>query len=225
MYRRFTRHLLFAGIGIALALTPAYSATIAQYSDSVVFDQFTQGTKTITFDDQSEPSYKWNSGGFTVDLVQFVGFYADGSNYTALLLAPGSSTNVVLEGPGMSAQHLHIVLPIGVTAVGMNLATVTPDSGSYTISLSTGGDTLGPIATLPISSGLVPTFWGVTSDTAIDYMDISSSQGIVVVDNFKYGAQNADADPPAAEAATLILIGTGLLGLPLLRKIRPIGQA
>jgi hypothetical protein len=75
------------------------------------------------------------------------------------------------------------------------------------------------------------TFWGLTSDTPISSVDFTiqgtAAQGGTTgfPDNFRYGtAQTGSSGNPSdtPEAATLVLIGSGLIGLAGLRKrIKP----
>ena len=204
MYQRLLRHFLLAGIGIALTLMPAFPAAISTTFDPNVFTSLSQNLTTVALSSSSGGYY--TSDGVTIDLVQFIGLQNPGY---FLYISGG-----VLQGPGSPGGVLHIVLPgTGYTAIGMNLAT---SSGNLTITPSTGGTLVGPS-----SSSL--TFFGITSDTAITSLDISSTQGTLLLDNFQFGT--AQPDQPVAEATTMILIGTGLLGLPFLRRMKLIFPA
>lgn len=222
MHRRLTRHFLTVVIGIIFALTPAYSATINWYNDSAVFNPLAQGMTMLTFNSlvaAGQAVNDYTGSGFTVGGVQFaslpsapwqtvVDWYPgtaydwSGGQY-AVLLSPGNLT-------------LHIVLPSsGYTAIAMNLATYGPAGGTLTVTANSG------TTTIPTSSTPPMTFLGVTSDTPITSLDITSSGPAILLQNFQFGtAQIAGGgpDPEVPSAATMILIGTGLLALPLLRK-------
>lgn len=178
-------------------------------------------------------------------LVHLVG--AGSSNYyTALTKNPSSvtdwGTGAVLEGGyagnSDSSWQLHIDLPVASTAIALNLMTKANDhspvtGGSLNITLSS-GDVAGPIKTAawdgtvdedntsPNSAGVKPTWIGLTSDVAFTSLDIHTLDGSVpIIDNFAFGSTLAAAPPPeteAPEAATMVLIGTGLLAIRLVRR-------
>jgi len=219
-----------------------------------VFNAITANMTAINFDDQvSGPNgynAKFDSTGFVISNTQFLGI-RDPANYdyfTGVGWGVNNQrdwgTHAVLEGPqyveGDTTRRLHIELPTGGnTAISLNLMTwilqggIYNSGGNYTITLST-GDVIGPAATAawvstmansPANAGIAPTWLGIASDTPITWMDIRSSQGMIVVDNFSFGtaAQIAGGGPTvpdgeAPEATTLIMIGSGLAAMRLIRK-------
>ena len=95
------------------------------------------------------------------------------------------------------------------------------------MTLST-GDVLSPISTAAWNSSssaspagntppIAPTWLGVRSDTPITYIDLRSTDGSMVIDNFAFGS-TAPPGGETAECATMLLIGTGLAALRILRK-------
>ena len=249
MHGRISHYLLMATICAVILLSPAYSATLQIYSDPTVFSGLTENTSLITFDDSSTVNEYGSSGYYaewqgSAGQVQFTSL--GGYSYFSLLVPTAPQINwgtgKVLEASGGPGQSLQIALPgTGVTAVGLNLMTLTQDVGStynsggtITITLST-GDVISNIPTAywatsmgasPYAAGVGPTWWGVTSDTPITWINVTSSTGAIVIDNLDFGAVNPlnsgssgnDTDAQTPEVATMILIGTGLVAIRLLGK-------
>jgi hypothetical protein len=98
--------------------------------------------------------------------------------------------------------------------------TASPNGLTYQVTLNSG-----QVFTVNTAIRPTRTFWGVTSDTPITFADFAvlgttngnSTAGLM--DNFRYGttANTAAATP---EVSTMLLIGTGLIGIRLLRKLR-----
>jgi hypothetical protein len=113
---------------------------------------------------------------------------------------------------------------LGRTAFGANLFTNSPRGTNFAITV------LGTPFTVTTNVAPPGTFWGVTSDTPISSVDFtlqgtSPTGGTwAFIDNFTYGAADTEGPPPETpEAATMLLIGSGLVGFAILgRKMRPV---
>ena len=169
------------------------------------------------------------------------GYYTNINNY------PGDvsdwNTGAVLRGPsvgsGSSNVHLHIDLPTAVTAVSLNLMTWQyaswGNASGDDVAVSVNGTPVGTVSTkiwtyssanpTPGSLYALPTWYGITSDTPINYIDLSTA-GTLLIDNFSFGdlLSGGTGDPPppdtgeTPEATTLIMIGTGLLSMRYMKK-------
>ncbi len=222
--------ILSLSIGFALALVPAYATTITTYGDpSSWANATTPGDQTVTFEGLTAPGTVTNyfgATGVTSDGVEFIGYtYAGVSDIQVIdtSISPwyddGTSDALIqsMDRPNSSSPlpYINIVLPANVTALGMDLWTASPAALSYTITVA------GNQYTVPTVSQNTETFWGITSDTPISSLQLTLAGSAynggsdAFVDNFSFGASDLTAAP---EAGTYLLIGSGLIGLVILRK-------
>jgi hypothetical protein len=225
---RFSILSIFAAF--ALALAPAYSTTITTYTDQATWEAATTaGYQTVTFTGLTTPggttTYS-SPTGVTDSGVEFIGyssagvsdiqvidtssvsFYDDGSGDALILSASPSSNSAPLP-------YINIVLPANITALSLDLWTASSAAMSYSITVA------GNTYTVPTVGGNTETFWGITSDTPLTSIQLDlpaathNSGSDALLDNFNFGASDLSAAP---EAGTYLLIGSGLIGLVVLRK-------
>ena len=123
-----------------------------------------------------------------------------------------------MDRPNSSSPlpYIQIVLPAGVTAFGLDLFTVSPNSESFQITVA------GTNYTVPTDARPTEQFWGVTSDTAISTINLTllgtayNGSTYALLDNFSFGTADLSQAP---EAGTFLLIGSGLIGIAGLRKL------
>jgi hypothetical protein len=218
--------ILFAGF----ALIPAYSTTITTYSDPVSWAAATTpGYQTVTFEGLTAPGTVTNyfsATGVTSDGVEFIGYsYAGVSDIQVIDTSISSYYNdgtgdaliQTMNRPnaGSPLPYVNIVLPANVTALGLDLWTASSAAMSYSITVA------GNQYTVPTVAGNTVAFWGITSDTSISSLQFTvpgstpTSGTDAFLDNFNFGASDMSAAP---EAGTYLLIGSGLIGLIVLRK-------
>jgi hypothetical protein len=226
MQSKLRLSILFAGF----ALVPAYSTTITTYSDPLSWTAATSpGYQTVTFEGLTPPGTVTNyysATGVTSDGVEFIGYtYAGVSDIQVIDTSSVSWYNdgtgdALLQGMGRPSSgsplpYVNIVLPVNVTALGLDLWTASSPAMSYGITVA------GNQYTVPTVAGNTVAFWGITSDTAISSIQLTvpsstpSSGTEALLDNFSFGANDLSAAP---EAGTYLLIGSGLIGLIVLRK-------
>jgi hypothetical protein len=170
-----------------------------------------------------------HNSGLTVGEVEFHGLTGSTENLWVVDPVPYPDYNFgsgfVVQGPaffsGSMSREIQITLPTGITTFGIDLMNVNSGPATYTVALSTGEQWSG-ITTLP-SPGRA--FFGVTSDVSISTAHIIISSGIStttypVIDNVSYGVTGAGGPGPeeTPEAATMLLVGTGLIFLCRFRR-------
>jgi len=224
------RFLILSICGLALTLAPAYSTTITTYSDPTVWAAATTpGYQTVTFEGTATPggvTYYTTGTGLTASGVEFIGYTSGGvsdlqsvdtSAFSWYNDGTGDALIQATDRPnsGSPLPYVNIVLPASVTALGLDLWTASPQALSFTITVA-GNQYVVPTFTQPTLA-----FWGITSDTPVTSLQLTLAGSAfnggsqALLDNFSFGASDLSAAP---EAGTYLLIGSGLIGLIVLRK-------
>ena len=228
--------IILSVVSLALVVTPIYAATITTYSDPTAWQAAASGLQEIDFEGLApagSASTFNTSTGVTQNGVEFIGYTATPGSYYITVVdttAPqwsqyygfgtGDALALNMNRPnaGSSLPYIQISLPAPVTAFGMDLFTGSPNADTYTITVA------GTPYTVTTDAAPTPVFFGVTSDTGISTITLSL-QGTVYnggtlafLDNFQYGTASAGDMGQAPEAATFLLIGSGLIGIVALKK-------
>ena len=223
---RFSMLSIFAG----LALAPAYCTTITTYNNLANWTAATEtGYQTVTFTGLApaggETSYN-SPSGVTNSGVEFIGYNSGGTSNVQVIDSSSiswyndGSGDALIESVSPSTSsaplpYINIVLPANTTALSMDLWTASSPAMSFSITVA------GNTYTVPTVGGNTETFWGITSDTAITSIELTvpaattSSGTEALLDNFSFGESDLSAAP---EAGAYLLIGSGLIGLVILRK-------
>jgi hypothetical protein len=221
------RFILFT---FGLALAPAYCTTITTYTNEASWAAATTaGYQTVTFTGLAPSggvTDYYSATGVTNSGVEFIGYSSTGVSdvqvidTSAVSWYNDGSGDALLESasPQTSSSplpYINIVLPANVTSLSLDLWTASSPAMSYSITVA------GNTYTVPTVGGNTETFWGITSDTPITSIQLDvpaatpSSGTEALLDNFSFGASDLSAAP---EAGTYLLIGSGLIGLVVLRK-------
>ncbi len=227
MLRNFRILILFALAALAWNVTPAYSTTVT-YTNLASWQAATSGDQTIDFSGKANgkaiQDYSDSTGVVYPD-VQFIGITPNGNaldvSDTSIMSWYSFGTGEALMEPMNSTTgvpFIHVVFTTPVTAFGSDLFTFSNTGMNFGITV------LGTQYTAATNTTAPPAFWGVTSDTPISSVDFTlqgttpTGGSVAFLDNFRYGSQSSAPPDPTPEAATMLLIGSGLLGLAYLRK-------
>ena len=212
----FAKSSLVASLVFALgALSSASAAVIHTYSNSTLWTAATTGITSIPFSTSSYGSSLSLSGAtFTSDGVQAIQVVdTTGSLYW------GYGTGYAIEVVSSNVQPIiHVTLAAGVTSFGLNLTTVSPYGDA--LKVTAGGVVYNIPSFSPTGGGFA--FFGATFDAPITSFDVTgTATDFLFIDNVSFGTQNGGApvDPsPTPEVATLLMIGTGLIGMRTMSK-------
>jgi hypothetical protein len=215
-------------LAVAASLLPAYSATVTTYTnlEQAVFNQgFVASAATIDF--TGAPTWNGTPAGINWQSVNFLSSPGDTVTFEPVSGDPRYwGTGRLLIGSGQTAaldSFLRIILPLSVNAVSMNVMTNTPVGGQVLVGLGSG--TAVPVSTTTHPS--TPTWVAFTSDETFNtiYVRGGAANIVPMLDNLTYGNFTAQVggggqEPPTEtpEAATFILIGTGLAALRFFRR-------
>ena len=203
---------------VMFAVAPAFSATIATYTDRTTWQGVSSGVQTVTFENFSPASglssVTWDNVTFTgtknaspavlqIFDTSVLSFYNFGTHY-ALAMSPY----------GGQTFTFHIALPDAVTSFGVDLFSGSPSSLSYTVNVA------GNPYTVPTFPAPTAGFFGATFDAPITSVDISApgapDNSLLFLDNFSFGAAATSDQTP--EVDTLLMIGTGLTAVAAMRR-------
>jgi hypothetical protein len=227
-------------ISLALIVAPAFAVTITTYSNPTTWAAASSGVQLDNFAGLApaggSTSYT-TSSGVTENGVEFIGYTSTAGTYDLMVIdttasqwsqwynyGTGDAAAINMDRPnsGSSLPYIQISLPTPVTAFGMDLFTASPSAVSYTITVA---GTPYTVATNPASGTppSTPVFWGVTSDTGISTITLTLQNTVyngstyAFLGNFEFGTATANT-AQAPEAATFLLIGSGLIGIIALKK-------
>jgi len=203
---------------LAAVAWPAVAATTL-YTDPTAFNN---ATTALYFPNSGIP----NPISFTGSLVGGGAEYDDATTQAKFFAFRSDATTPDLFTLSGSALHttiglgdlVKITLPNNTYAFAANI-TVGSSFGNFCVepfSTFNTSTNCGNSVVVPSSSDVK--FFGVVSNAPFQtfWIGPSTSSPALVIDNFEVGVQAAQADAP--EAATLLLIGSGLIGLRLLRR-------
>ena len=199
---------------LALAAWPAWATVIATYPDPVTFNNATNSLYSftnITF--ESDTCFLCTS--LTDSGVTFIGT-GDSGPLTVGPVSGWASGNVLKRSTG--GGSILATLPNNILAFSVYLVTVSASFPTPFDITFTSGSSYDYSVTLPQTVG-GSLFFGVTADAPITNLTfLNGFQSLTVgIDNLDIGS--GGGPPPATpEAATFLLIGSGLMFMRLLRR-------
>lgn len=230
MLRLQVRVFMFLTIAaLAFPVAPAHSATITTYTDPTAWQNSANVLQTITFEGlaptDGTTTYT-GATGLNTGGAEFIGYSSSGSSWIQVIDTNFStwfnfgSNDALLQdmdrpNSGSPLPTVNVVLPAGVTALGFDVFTVSPSALSFTVTVA------GTNYTVPTDPRPTLAFWGITSNTPIASIALTAAGSTyngstsALIDNFQYGTADLSEAP---EAATFLLIGSGLIGLAVVKK-------
>ncbi len=223
--------LLFVLVGAVSA-----NAALIQYLDQGSWLAAVSSVTTATFDDATaQGTYTPPSPGFSNN-IPGTGLLDDGILFEVLdhatevgkVTNPGSVWTAAGYGTlgdylkdlsANSSSRIHITLPANVTAWSTLFGFTF---GPATAPIIWNGPTLCTICTPTGSVPSVAQFFGITSDTPISTIDLyfptGVTSGYMMIDNFSIGTASGGGGTDSPEICTMLLCGSGLLGLVKLSR-------
>jgi hypothetical protein len=209
---------------LVLAATLSFGA-VAQadtilYSDPVAWLARSTNLTQVNLNALAQPGGAWNIGqSFTQNGVTFSANNVNGEAIVDPAFNPAYYTDwgtgdAILQ---VNWGDLNIALP-GATSASFYLNSVVPFGDTFLILLN--GNSL-VLSSNSVSTGLYPnpTFVGLTSDIPISSIQlISQGNAVILLQGFQYGddpvpATETPVTAPVPEPASLLLFGTGLVGV------------
>ncbi|HTS50969.1 MAG TPA: hypothetical protein VMH05_23645 [Bryobacteraceae bacterium] len=214
---------------VTLSVVPARSTTITTYTNPTAWQAASNVQQSITFEGlapaDSSTTYQGPTG-LTTGGVEFIGYASSGASWIQVIDTNFStwynfgSNDALLQdmdrpNAGSPLPYIQIVLPANVTSFAMDLFSVSPNALNYSITVA------GNQYTVPTDARPTQAFWGVTSDTPVSSLTLSlqgtayNGSTSALLDNFQFGTSDLSQAP---EAATFVLIGSGLIAIAGLKK-------
>ncbi len=212
MFRNNFRFLIVLSIvAVALTVAPVCATTIQTYTDLASWQAATSPLLLMDFENGSLGNASAQFSGMGGGSL----FVQDTNAFSWMNFGTGKAAAIVVQSL-TPIQYIHVDLFTPVTAFALNVFTANPNALSFTIKYNGTSS-----YAVPTPASGTPAFFGVTSDTLITSIDLTlqgpSVGAYEFVDNFRTGTAMAQ-DTQAPEAATFLLIGSGLIGLMALRK-------
>jgi hypothetical protein len=194
--QKFLISMLIAGC----CAIPASASSLVTYTSSSAFAAATVGDDPLS-------NLVVTAGGLGTSFTDLGVNFSDPDQLQGITDLGGWPAGTAISDYSGDFAAISITIPSTVNAIGFYVS-----GGGVNISVtdSTGGAYLN----MPLASG----FFGVATDSTFVTFDISAASGQLVLGDIMVGTADA---APTPEAATLLLVGTGLFMMGYLRRRMP----
>jgi hypothetical protein len=217
--------LALTGVAVGLVLCSSSppsaksAAMVSMFTDRVAWEAASHDISTVTFEGIAPPAgavFYRTAEGVSLGGLTFVGSYDGGIGYYLAVVDPSYfieydwGSGATLQGPSLTNElhaggpnaKIRITLPPGTTAFGTDLMAYGQSDIPMTLTLSTGESFTHNTLQRPARA-----FLGVTSDTEMDYVEISTTANVYPqLDNVSVGQRL-----PGGPQLTSLVLKTSLV--------------
>jgi hypothetical protein len=220
---RITKLFALVGLALLISAVPVFAGTIG-YTTFASFNAAAPGATNETFEGAALGTVA-PGNGVTAGMAGALSFTANvaGGNFTVTNVFDAISGTHYLgsdfaDGTLGPKDNFTVTLSSSSTAIGLYLLSAGPLAvGDFTLSVTGGNAKNSAVIESTLGDGTFVYFLGLTSSTAFTSatldVTIPADSPFWNVDDIHYGTAGTTPTPTVPEPASLLLIGTGLVGV------------